>query len=497
VALSTNSSKARLKTCGLTSFTPAVVLCACLMATTGYAATHSTAYFYGGSSQPLVKVSDDGSGTQLNLYLDGGGGLSIVKSQTSGAPTYYLSKNFRTDVSVIRDNGSNVLDGFVYDLEGTPQSLMASTTAATMPYRYGGHDYDATMGLYDYGFRFYGNGAFLSPDAFGDSISPYVAFGDNGVNYKDAHGGVRILAKAVVKAGFGLSREHSPYRVALLNKVIAETELNKGMLMVSVDAAIRNRVNSVVKVDSSLGHGAVIKRFAEEMKVSTWRDNHFLRRDGLASHDSTKAAWPKNYKQVMKQSIADETGVAFNLEFQNLEMTHYLLKYQPDLVRQFASGDMSNDEFLQMHQNYGVTNMEIAVSLIDEKVRSLSSYVVRTESDVDIAKHWGYEFGEASVVRQLSENEAESFGLVLHNDTGNGLSPVNNEDYISASRAMGLGKTVPPESSYNSVDYLKHYNDGVGFSNIRSDVWLDNRPVPEDGRYNTDGDPIGDTVRFE
>lgn len=451
----------------------------------------SLASVYGRNAmgKPLLRSNTETGDTSLYLYTSISLSADVVVDGNNG--DLYVLKDHRDNVVEVLDDTGTWVGGISYstghwgaftDILNTGNSN-ATKAMDLVPYRFDGHPYDADFDLYDYGFRFYYKGLFLSRDAFGDSISPYVAFGNNPVNYVDVHGGVKIVPPKALTRGFGFSREHTPYRPIKLNEVLKPySKARASMLMISEAKAKQNGWKSILKdnPEMDLRHGAVIERFQKETNVTTYRQLNIPEENagwGSRIHinpTDKNAPWPKMVKDVFEVSAVENIPASFNLAYQNMEVIHNILKNHAELLEKFQSGVMSSEDFYQAHLKIGITNLEIATSLLGKEVPH--QYYGR-ESNIEFtSQHWGHRPGKGGAFA-LNEDEMERMGMVPHSKQEDGYAPINNENYIESLKDYGKTRIVPPERSLNSVNHLAPINENVEFPEMRASKWIMN----EDG----------------
>ncbi len=147
-----------------------------------------TLYAHGHRLRPLVE--ETGGAQTLNIY--GPGGQIIAQAarddQGSQAVRYLLADHLGSTRVVVGADG-NAVAHFEYGPHG--ETAAAGTAAAEVRYRYTGHPYDESQGLYQTPARGYDPtlGRFLSVDPQRQDASPYVYAGNNPVGLVDPTGG--------------------------------------------------------------------------------------------------------------------------------------------------------------------------------------------------------------------------------------------------------------------------------------------------------------------
>ncbi len=147
-----------------------------------------TLYAHGDRLRPLVEETD-GAQT-LNIYGPGGQIIAQVARDGLGgsqkAP--HLLADHLGSTRAALDADGNVVARFEYAPHG--ETTIAGTAAAEARYRYTGHPYDESQGLYQTPARGYdpATGRFLSVDPQRQDASPYVYAGNNPVGFLDPTG---------------------------------------------------------------------------------------------------------------------------------------------------------------------------------------------------------------------------------------------------------------------------------------------------------------------
>lgn len=145
-----------------------------------------------GSNGRLVSYT---RGLDLSGTLDGAGGIGGLIAQTdhsgySLADSYYHHDG-RGNVTVMANSQRQVVARYLYEPYGTVIG-MSGWRAEGNSYRFSGKDFDATTGLYYYGFRFYEPNLqrWLNQDPLGESggINLYGFAGNDPVNGVDPFG---------------------------------------------------------------------------------------------------------------------------------------------------------------------------------------------------------------------------------------------------------------------------------------------------------------------
>ena len=155
------------------------------------ASSTRTFYSYGGQLRPLV---EERNGVQtLNIYGPGGQIIAHVARDGSGGQEarHPLADHLGSTRAALDADG-NAVARFEYGPHG--ETTAAGTAAAEVRYRYTGHPYDESQGLYETPARGYDPtlGRFLSVDPQRESASPYAYVSNNPVLYKDWTGKGRV-----------------------------------------------------------------------------------------------------------------------------------------------------------------------------------------------------------------------------------------------------------------------------------------------------------------
>ncbi len=150
-----------------------------------------TLYAHGDRLRPLVEATN-GAQT-LNIYGPGGQIIAQVARDGLGgsqkAP--HLLADHLGSTRAILDADDNVVARFEYGPHG---ETAAASGAAELRYRYTGHPYDESQGVYQTPNRGYDptTGRFLSVDPQRQDASPYVYAGNNPVGFVDPTGGIKV-----------------------------------------------------------------------------------------------------------------------------------------------------------------------------------------------------------------------------------------------------------------------------------------------------------------
>lgn len=167
-----------------------------LLSVPGYSAVRS---YYGASElNPLIQVDETSGITTLNIYA---GGARVATVAISGndiniTPSY-IHKDHLSSTTLVTDASASMLAAFDYQPFG--ESTAYGDSASSVTYRYSSEQYEPETGLYNYHSRLYSptTGTFGALDPAGLSISPYTAFTQNPVNYRDLNGQGPITSGAV------------------------------------------------------------------------------------------------------------------------------------------------------------------------------------------------------------------------------------------------------------------------------------------------------------
>ncbi len=153
---------------------------------------HPTLYAHGDRLRPLVE--ETGGEKTLNIYGPGGQIIAQVVADALGGGQevrHPLADHLGSTRAALDADG-NVVARFEYAPHG--ETTIAGTAAAEARYRYTGHPYDESQGLYQTPARGYdpATGRFLSVDPQRQDASPYVYAGNNPVGFVDPTGGVKV-----------------------------------------------------------------------------------------------------------------------------------------------------------------------------------------------------------------------------------------------------------------------------------------------------------------
>ena len=149
-----------------------------------------TLNFHGHRLRPLVEEA--GNAQTLNIYGPGGRIIGQAgRDGSGGQEARHLLADHLSSTQAVRDGGGNVVAQFEYGPYG--KSRAAGTAATKVRYRYTGHPYDESQGLYQTPARGYDprQGRFLSVDPQRQGASPYAYAGNNPVGFLDPTGGVK------------------------------------------------------------------------------------------------------------------------------------------------------------------------------------------------------------------------------------------------------------------------------------------------------------------
>lgn len=151
----------------------------------GQAAVNS---FYGiGALNPLVQVDDTSGAVTLNIYAGSERVATVAVSGSNITPSY-LHKDHLSSTTLVTDSSASMLAAFDYEPYG--QSTAYGDNTSNVIYRFSSEHYESETGLYNYHARLYSptTGTFGAIDPAGKSISPYTAFNQNPVNFRDLNG---------------------------------------------------------------------------------------------------------------------------------------------------------------------------------------------------------------------------------------------------------------------------------------------------------------------
>ena len=146
-----------------------------------------TLNFHGHRLRPLVEEA--GNAQTLNIYGPGGRIIGQAGRDGSGGQEMrHLLADHLGSTQAILDGGGNVVAQFEYGPYGKTRA--AGTAATKVRYRYTGHPWDESQGLYQTPARGYDptQGRFLSVDPQRQDASPYVYAGNNPIGYMDSSG---------------------------------------------------------------------------------------------------------------------------------------------------------------------------------------------------------------------------------------------------------------------------------------------------------------------
>ncbi len=164
-----------------------------------------TLYAHGDRLRPLVEAT--GGAQTLNIY--GPGGQIIAQpardAQGSQAVRHPLADHLGSTRAALDADG-NAVARFEYGPHG--ETATSGVAAAEARYRYTGHPYDESQGLYQTPARGYdpATGRFLSVDPRRQEASPYVYAGNNPVGFVDPTGGVKV--PYFMRSGFWSERDN-------------------------------------------------------------------------------------------------------------------------------------------------------------------------------------------------------------------------------------------------------------------------------------------------
>ncbi len=166
---------------------------------------HPTLYVHGDRLRPLVEETD-GAQT-LNIYGPGGRIIAQAARDDQGSQEvrYPLADHLGSTRAIL-DADDNAVAHFEYAPHG--ETATSGAAAAEARYRYTGHPYDESQGLYQTPARGYdpATGRFLSVDPQRQDASPYVYAGNNPVGFIDPTGGVKV--PFFMRSGFWSEREN-------------------------------------------------------------------------------------------------------------------------------------------------------------------------------------------------------------------------------------------------------------------------------------------------
>ena len=154
----------------------------------GASSSTRTLYSYGGQLRPLVE--ETGGEKTLNIYGPGGRIIGqVARDGSGGQEVRHLLADHLGSTQAGLDGGGNVVAQFEYGPYGKTRA--AGTAATKVRYRYTGHPYDESQGLYQTPARGYDPtlGRFLSVDPQRQDASPYAYAGNNPVGLVDPTGG--------------------------------------------------------------------------------------------------------------------------------------------------------------------------------------------------------------------------------------------------------------------------------------------------------------------
>ncbi len=179
--------------------------------------TRKVQYVYDGMT--VMAVLDE-SGKLLEYYTRGlgvGGDVGTIVAATHTADswtsgTFYVLNNHRGDVTAVR-SGSITVANYDYSAFGEARS---ATGAYSSRFRLNSKEYDASVGLYYYGFRYYApdQGRWISMDPIGiaGGLNRYAFCADSPVNVGDALG---LLAGGTLGyLGGGAGQDYDPESIA-------------------------------------------------------------------------------------------------------------------------------------------------------------------------------------------------------------------------------------------------------------------------------------------
>ena len=147
-------------------------------------------YAHGARLRPLVEEA--GNAQTLNIYGPGGRIIGQAgRDGSGGQEARHLLADHLSSTQAVRDGGGNVVAQFEYGPYGKTRA--AGMAATKVRYRYTGHPWDESQGLYQTPARGYDptQGRFLSVDPQRQGASPYAYAGNNPVGFVDPTGGVK------------------------------------------------------------------------------------------------------------------------------------------------------------------------------------------------------------------------------------------------------------------------------------------------------------------
>ena len=171
-----------------------------------------TLYVHGDRLRPLVEETD--GAPVLNIYGPGGRIIGqVARDGSGGQEVRHLLADHLGSTRAGLDSEGNVVAQFEYGPHG---ETATSGAAAGVRYRYTGHPYDESQGLYQTPARGYdpATGRFLSVDPQRQDGSPYVYAGNNPVLYKDQTGKGRtgtVVTPKIFKLAGKLVEKTSAY----------------------------------------------------------------------------------------------------------------------------------------------------------------------------------------------------------------------------------------------------------------------------------------------
>ena len=155
----------------------------------------------------VVQERDDDNDVTVTYTRDGN--IGGILSRRSGSTSYYYHYDGSGNVVGMTDSSQNSVAEYGYDAYG---NLLSSSgaQASNNNYRYSTKEYFGSIGLYNYGYRFYspGFGRWINRDPIEEAggINLYMAFASDPVNKWDDYGlAVPLLyfAGAAAAAGYG------------------------------------------------------------------------------------------------------------------------------------------------------------------------------------------------------------------------------------------------------------------------------------------------------
>src|SRR5579883_3515342 len=130
----------------------------------------------------FVRLLTDGHGAPLELIRQTKVGNALTTAR------YWYALDGRGDVVALTDSSGSVVDRYAYGVWG---SLVSSSEAVPRRLRYAGYWYDAELGWYWVGVRYYSPSLkrWLQPDpSMQDGVRTYVYVGDDPVDTTDPSG---------------------------------------------------------------------------------------------------------------------------------------------------------------------------------------------------------------------------------------------------------------------------------------------------------------------